>query len=152
MSNPRRVARQPLRQVASFAMIGAISTLAYVALYVTLRTAVAPLVANGIALVVTALGNTAANRRWTFDVRGSDGIAQDHAAGLTAFLVALAITSLSIGILQAVVPHAGRILELTVVIVANGLATVTRFLLLRTWFTSGRLVPRLARDAGRGAR
>ncbi len=47
--------------------------------------------------------------------------------------MALAITSASIGLLQALVPHPARLLEITVLVGANVLATVVRFLLLRAW-------------------
>src|SRR6201991_2682499 len=56
-------------QLVRFAMVGAISTLAYVVLYALLRGAVGPFAANLVALVVTAVANTAANRRLTFGVR-----------------------------------------------------------------------------------
>ena len=144
MPDSRPAVRQSIRQAASFAIIGAISTVAYLALYAALRTAIVPLIANALALVITAVGNTAANRRWTFDVRGTDGLAADHAAGLAAFLIALAITTVSIGLLQSLAPHTGRLLELSVLVAANGLATVSRFLLLRPWFSPGRILPRAA--------
>lgn len=56
-------------QIRSFAVIGAVSTLAYAALFTALRSFVPVAVANVVALGVTAIGNTAANRRLTFDVR-----------------------------------------------------------------------------------
>jgi putative flippase GtrA len=120
-------------QVASFAAIGVASTLAYAALYALLRGfATAPL-ANALALVVTAVGNTAANRRFTFGVRGREAIVRDQLAGLLALATALAVTTVAISILGVLVPAASRALELGVLIVASAVATVLRFVLLRSW-------------------
>ncbi len=122
--------------VARFAAIGLASTLAYAVLYVGLRSVLSASVANALALVVTAVGNTAANRRFTFGVRGRDGLARDHAAGLTALAVALAITTAMLAVLHVAAPGAGRAVELAFLVAANGLSTVVRFLLLRTWIGS----------------
>ena len=123
--------RGAVRQLSSFGAIGAISTLAYVALYSLLREAVPAAAANAVALVLTAVGNTAANRWLTFGVRGRGGLARDHAVGLMALAVALAITSVSLVLLGAVVPHHGRLVEVAVLVGANATATLVRFLLLR---------------------
>jgi putative flippase GtrA len=96
--------------------------------------------ANAAALLATAVGNTAANRRLTFGVRGRDGLGRHHVGGLVAFIVALAITSAAIGALQLLVPRPGRLLEVTVLVAANVLATVIRFLLLRSWIERGRSI------------
>ncbi|HSL32327.1 MAG TPA: GtrA family protein [Candidatus Limnocylindrales bacterium] len=126
------------RQLLSFAVIGTVSTVAYVALYSLLRVAAPATVANAGALVLTAVANTAANRRFTFDLRGPDGLARDHAGGLVAFVIALAITSSSIASLDAFAPDAGRFVEIGVLVAANVAATVVRFVLLRTWLLAPR--------------
>ena len=119
------------RQVLSFGAIGIASTLAYVVAYAGLRSVLNAALANGLALVVTAIGNTAANRRLTFNVRGSDRLARDHLAGLAAFGSALALTSGAIWLLGLVAPDASRAAELATLVSANTAATVVRFLLLR---------------------
>ena len=53
--------------------------------------------------------------------------------GVVALGAALAITTASIAALALVAPGAGRVLELVVLIAANGVATAARFLLLRAW-------------------
>jgi putative flippase GtrA len=124
--------RETVRQVASFGVIGVVSTAACVALYAVLREAATPAAAaNAIALIVTAVGNTGANRWLTFHVRGRASLARDQAVGLVALGVALAITSASLVILSALAPHHGRPAEVVVLIVANAAATLVRFLLLR---------------------
>ncbi len=121
-----------LRQIASFAAIGVLSTAAYVVLYAVLRGSTSAAVANAAALLATAIANTAANRRLTFDVHGRDGLARDHAAGLLAFAVALAITSASLAVLHVLAPHASRVVEVVVLLAANVAATLSRFVLLRS--------------------
>jgi len=120
-----------LRQAASFGAIGVVSTLAYVALYAALRNVTPAPVANAVALLVTAVGNTAANRRLTFEVRGSDGLGRHHAAGLLALGAALAITTASLAGLALVAPRHGRLTEIVVLVAANAVATLVRFLILR---------------------
>jgi len=123
--------REAIRQLASFGAIGGVSTAAYVALYALLREATPAAAANAIALVLTAVGNTAANRWLTFGVRGRGSLARDHAIGLMALGVALVITSASLVVLNAVAPHHGRLTEVAILVGANALATLVRFLLLR---------------------
>ena len=130
--NPFVSQRAAVRQVASFGVIGVASTLAYVALYAWLRGTAPAGIANALSLVITAVGNTAANRWLTFGIRGGEGLARHHAAGLMALGAALAITSASLAILGVVAPRHGRPTEIAVLVLANGAATVVRFLLLRS--------------------
>jgi putative flippase GtrA len=120
-----------VRKLARFGAIGVASTLAYVLLYAWLREAMTAGWANASALVITAVVNTAANRRLTFEVRGRDGLARDHAVGLLALMAALAITSASLAALDALSPGHGRSTEIVVLVAANVAATLVRFLLLR---------------------
>ena len=82
---------------------------------------------------MTAIGNTAANRRFTFGIAGTGNVTRHHLEGLTVFGIALAITSGSLGLLHVVAPVPHRGVELAVLVVANLLATVVRFVLLRGW-------------------
>ena len=121
-------------QIRRFAAIGIVSTLAWAGLYSLLRGAgLGSVAANGIALIVTAIGNTAANRRLTFGVTGRQGLARDHGAGLLAFGLAIGLTTASAAALDLLAPHAGRLVELAVLTVANVVATGGRFVLLRSW-------------------
>jgi putative flippase GtrA len=125
------------RQLLAFASIGVVCTAAYAVLYLALRTTTGPTTANALALVVTAIGNTAANRRLTFGRRGGSMV-RDQIAGLLALAIALAITTASVSLLGSLAPRAGRTVELAVLVVANALATVTRFVLLRSWIAADR--------------
>ena len=134
----RLVASKLGRELVVFATVGVVSTAAYGVLYLALRSVTGPTAANALALVLTAVGNTSANRRLTFGVRTGGSMLRDQIGGLIALAVALAITTLSVNLLGVVVPHAGRLVELAVLVVANALATVARFVLLRSWITADR--------------
>ncbi|NUU26193.1 MAG: bifunctional glycosyltransferase family 2/GtrA family protein [Streptomycetaceae bacterium] len=141
MSPRTRNAKLPTgmkHQLPRFAAVGVLSTLAFVLLYALLRTAMPALLANALALAVTAVGNTAANRRFTFGVRGRSDALRHQAQGGIAFVLGLVVTSLALGGLHLFAPGASRGLELTVLVLANALATLVRFLMLRVWvFRSG---------------
>ncbi len=126
-SSPPRLPGQLLR----FAVIGGVSTAAYLGLYLLLRPLGAQ-TANLIALLATAVANTAANRRFTFATRGSGGWWQHQAGGLVVFFLGLGLTSGSLALLHATTTPS-RLLEVVALVVANGAATVLRFVLLRTW-------------------
>jgi putative flippase GtrA len=121
-----------LRQLVRFAAVGVVSTLAYLVLYTLLRNGLGAQGANFVALGVTAVGNTAANRRFTFGVRGKEGAARHQFEGLIVFGLGLALTSGSLAALHALTAP-GRGVELAVLVLANLAATVLRFLLLRGW-------------------
>jgi putative flippase GtrA len=89
-------------------------------------------VSNVIALTVTAVANTAANRRLTFGIRGRERLLTDHASGLGAFAAALVLTNGAILAMSALAPAAPSALDILVLSAANAVATVIRFLELRT--------------------
>jgi len=122
-------------QIARFTVIGVASTIAYVVLFLLLRTVMTAQAANLVSLGVTAVANTAANRRLTFGISGRSNAARHQVKGLIAFGLGLGLTS---GALAALGPaHPGRIAEVSVLIAANLVATVIRFLLYRHWVFGG---------------
>ncbi len=121
------------RQLVRFGLIGVASTLAYVVLYLLAREVLPAQWANGLALLVTAVANTAANRRLTFGVRGTAGRLRHQGQGLVVFGLGLAVTSGSLLLLHRADPNAARGLELGVLVTANVVATLLRFCLFRTW-------------------
>jgi putative flippase GtrA len=124
-------------QLPRFGAIGVASTVAYIIFYLALRSFLSPLAANLVSLLVTAVGNTAANRRVTFGIRGSTGIAVHQARGLIAFVTGLALTTGALLALQAGDPHAGNAAQVGVLVLANLLATMSRFVLYRGWVFAG---------------
>jgi len=120
-------------QLVRFAVIGVLSTLAYIALFVLLRGPLPAQGANLAALLLTAIANTSANRRLTFGIRGRGGAARQQFQGLVVFALGLALTSGTLALLHAVDPHARQFLELVLLVAANALATLLRFVLFRAW-------------------
>jgi glycosyltransferase involved in cell wall biosynthesis len=121
------------RQVVRFGAVGALSTAAYAVLYLVFSAVMTGLVANFLALLFTAIANTAANRRFTFGVRGRSRAFTHQFQGLIVFGIAWVITSGSLLELHALNPNANSTVELIVLTFANLLATVLRFILFRVW-------------------
>jgi putative flippase GtrA len=136
-----RIGRHPLAvptpgalgQLAAFAVIGALSTLAYVLLFVVLHGLGSAQMANLGALLTTAVANTAANRRLTFGVRGRTGAGRAQAQGLLLFTVGLGLTSGSLGLLHTLAARPSRLVEVAVLLAASIAATLVRFALFRAW-------------------
>jgi putative flippase GtrA len=116
-----------------FAIVGLASTAAFALGFLLLRGPLGAQAANFAVLLLTAVANTAANRRLTFGFRGPDGALRHHGQGLLVFAVGWALTAGALGILAGAAPTAPRAAELTVLVVANLAATLVRFVLLRRW-------------------
>jgi putative flippase GtrA len=130
---PGSISRALPRQLTRFVTIGVASTLAYVLLYVLLRTVLPSQAANAVTLLATAVANTAANRRITFGIRGRSNAARHQFRGLIAFGAGLALTSGALATLHAISASPGRLAEVAVLVAANLVATVLRFVLYRSW-------------------
>jgi len=137
LADLRGVARLALAtRVVRFALIGVISTIAYALLFLALRPELGAPWANAVALALTAIANTHANRHITFGVRGSRGLLTQHAGGALAFLFALCLTDGALALLSSLDPHPAHWLEVTVLVAASVLATIVRYLALRSWVFS----------------
>ncbi|MCA4135118.1 bifunctional glycosyltransferase family 2/GtrA family protein [Arthrobacter sp. M4] len=140
-------------QVVRFGVVGAVSTLAFAVLYLLLQGPMGAQQANFAALLLTAIGNTAANRRFTFGIRGPQRLWTQQFQGLVVFTLAWSLTAASLGILHAVTADVSPSLELLTLTIANVVATLMRFALLRVWVfrvdkASARPVPKLATMSG----
>lgn len=143
------VPRGMIGQLLRFAAIGLVSTLAYILLYALLRDPLGAFGANILALVVTAVANTAANRRITFGVRGRTGAGVHQFQGLVVFGLGLAFTTAALAILHTIHPTPTQFVEMVVLVAANALATVLRFVAFRAWiFRGARTNPRVDREPG----
>jgi len=120
-------------QIARFAVIGVGSTIAYLGLYLLLRGTMPAQAANLISLLLTAVANTAANRRLTFGISGRPNAARHQFKGLLTFGIGLALTAGALAVLDAGSPRHGRGTEIVVLFGANLVAAVLRFALYRTW-------------------
>jgi putative flippase GtrA len=124
-------------QLARFFVVGVASTVAYVLLYLLLRGSLPAQAANAISLLLTAVANTAVNRRVTFGIRGRMHAARHQVRGLIAFGIGLAVTSGALVALHAVSARPSRAAEVAVLVAANLAATVIRFMLYRGWVFRG---------------
>lgn len=125
--------RQPLaddfgRQTVTFGVIGLVSTLISLGIFLALRDEIGAVWANVVGVTATALGNNWANRRWTFR-RRSD---QDRTWRLASTLVVFALTLLGTSLALAAVAG-NRSAELLVLGLTWAAAAVLRFVFLRRW-------------------
>ena len=135
----RLQAQSPLLR---FIGIGVLSTLLYAILFLALSGVTGATLASGLALAATALGNTAANRRWTFGLRGREQRWRQHAAGAVVFALALAVTDGALALLHTLDAASARGVQLAVLVAASLTATVTRYVALSSWvFATDRARP-----------
>jgi putative flippase GtrA len=125
-----------VRQLIGFATVGVASTLAYLALFLLLRSPLGSQGASALALLITAVANTALNRRFTFGVKGRESVARHQFQGLVVFGLALGLTSGTLFVAHAVNSTPPVAVEVALLVVANGVATLLRFVLLRRVFHS----------------
>jgi putative flippase GtrA len=121
-------------QLVRFGIVGVASTVAYALLYLVLHPAIGAQAANLTALLLTAIANTAANRAFTFGIRGRTNAARHQMHGMLVFAFGLALTSGSLFLLHRFVPGADKVVELSVLVTANLVATLARFVALRRVF------------------
>ena len=124
--------------IARFAAVGLTSTIAYALLFLAFRAGgTGAGLANALGLAITAVANTAANRRLTFGFIGRHGLLRQHAAGATVYAITLGLTAGALGVLHATAPAASPAVELAVLVAASLAATATRYVALKTWVFSG---------------
>jgi putative flippase GtrA len=125
-------ARPPLaddfgRQIVVFGKIGVVSTIVSLALFLWLRDSTGAVLANLIAVSATALGNTWANRRFTFGYRGTRERGRHYLGGVVISLAGLGLSSI------ALANVAGSLAQVLVLLLTWTVATLARFALLRNW-------------------
>jgi putative flippase GtrA len=125
------------QRLARFVAVGAASTVAYILLYLLLRRGLAAQPANAISMLITAIGNTAVNRRVTFGISGRRHAVRHQLRGLIAFAAGLALTSGALAMLHWMTARPSRTAELAVLLVASLIATLARFGLYRSWVFRG---------------
>ncbi len=125
-------AREPLaddfgRQIIVFVKIGVVSTLISLALFLMLRDSTGAVWANLIAVGATAVGNTWANRRYTFGYRDARERGRHYMGGVAISLAGLGLTSLALANVS------GELAQVLVLLTTWSLTTLARFGLLRHW-------------------
>ena len=113
-------------QLLHLAGVGAISTVTFAVLFALLYRQVGALGADVLALVLCALGNLAANRRFTFTDRGPAGRRDYYVRGLTLSLLPLVATLAALAATSAA-GVAGLGADLAAITVANLVASIVRF-------------------------
>ena len=126
----RLAASAPL---ARFLGIGVVSTLAFALLFLLLHGPLGAAGANAAALAITAVANTAANRRLTSGLRGREDVVRHHLRGTAVFVLTLALSNGALGVLHGIDATPRRRVELAVLVLGGALATVTRYVALKTW-------------------
>lgn len=122
------------QQLIRFAVVGALSTLLHLALFAGLvREGVPTQAANGVALVVATLANTAVNRVWTFGIAGRNRLVTHHGQALLIFAITWTFTTVALAVLGHVNPYASTETATVVVLVANVVSTAARFVAMRRW-------------------
>ncbi len=124
--------RDGAMRFGSFALVGVISTGAFVALYALGRTLMGPIAANFTALSLTMLFNFAANRKYTFAATHGP-IHVQAVQYLAVYVLGLGASSAVLQASLSLVSEPGRMLETGIATGAGGVATVIRFLLLSAW-------------------
>jgi Glycosyl transferase family 2 len=119
-------------QLLRFAGVGAISTLAYLLLFVAWRPLLGPFNANVVSLAICTTCNTAVHKELAHNLHGPalTGRFATLAAGL--FLINFTLTATALTVFHLRV--AGSLpLMLGVLVAANAVAAVLRFAVLRAW-------------------
>lgn len=143
IASPQQVQRSLIWQLVLFAIVGVVSTAIYTTIYLSLRNYMPALASNTVALTFTAIVNTAANRRFTFGIRGPGNRLRQQLEAGVAYLIALTISTGVLVFQQEFFPQEAQWLEVAAVFSGGVIATVFRFLLLREWvFNPKRLIPR----------
>lgn len=138
-SNLRRPSHLPARvtlsqQLVCFAVVGALSTVLHLALFAAMvRGGIGTQPANGTALAVATVANTALNRLWTFGVSGRERLATHHGQALLIFAITWLATTGALALLGRSDPDASTLTAAMVVLLANMLSTGARFVAMRRW-------------------
>lgn len=134
---PRRSRVESLSKILTFTVTGLLSTALFAAMYLVLRHVWVPALADLVALAVTSVANTEANRKWTF-ARASEGhppgsrIRQHYRAGILFFLY-YASTAGAVSLLRLIFPGANRIAELAAILGVAIVLTTFRYIALDRW-------------------
>ncbi|MGM1062907.1 glycosyltransferase [Saccharothrix sp. Mg75] len=129
-----------MRNLLSFCLVGSVATLMTLGLFTAFRTWWPPLVANLVAVTVSTLFNTEANRRFTFDSR-SGPLVRVHVQALVVFGLYCGFTSGALLVLHSAVESPSRWLELAVLVGSSAVGTLGRFVLLSSWVFRARPEP-----------
>jgi putative flippase GtrA len=121
------------RQLVRFGVVGLLSTVAYLILFLLLRDPLGAQAANALTLLGTTIANTAINRRFTFEVVGPQRRTHHQLQGLIVFGLALGLTSGTLALAHSLHSTPPSALEPALIVAASAATTLLRFLLMRRW-------------------
>ncbi|KRE57165.1 GtrA family protein [Phycicoccus sp. Soil748] len=117
-----------------FACVGIGSTVLHLGLFAGLLQALPySQAANLGALLLATVANTAANRRWTFGVTGTEGVARQHLQSLGLFALTWALSAAALWLLHSTTTQPPALMQTIVVGGSMVGSTVVRFLAMRFW-------------------
>jgi putative flippase GtrA len=123
-------------QLFSFAGVGVLSTLSYLLLFAVCRPVLGPLGSNALALALCTLVNTSIHRALADRVRGPAhqlaGQPRFLAAAAGLFAISMAMTTTAL-LVAGLVSATSMTSQLVAVTIANGVAALVRFTVLRAW-------------------
>ena len=119
-------------QLMRFAGVGVVSTLGYLFLFIAWRPLFGAFGANAIAMAIATLFNTAVHRELSRTADGQARRGRLFAVASGLFLVSLGLTTLGLVVAQWIAPGA-LLAQLVALTVANLIAAVFRFAVLRAW-------------------
>jgi putative flippase GtrA len=140
-----------LTQIVRFLGVGVASTIGYAVVFLLLRAHESAGVSNVVALGSTTVFNTAANRLWTFGIRGRLRAVTHQAQGMVVLAAGLVVTTLALSLSRDAGVH-GTAQELAVLTAANLLVTAGRFAVFRLWMFRAAQPPPPRYDALRDVR
>lgn len=133
----RFLRRHPaLRQLARFALIGALGTVLNAVIFLVLRQWWTALPANLVALVLSTAVGTEANRWFTFDAPHVAHRWRAHAQNVGMIVFYACYSSAVLMLVAAAVDDPSPLLESVAVAAASVLGGAARFLVLRYWVFS----------------
>ncbi len=131
-STPSAISQVAADQLLRFAGVGVISTLGYLFLFIAWRPVLGDFGSNALALAICTLFNTAVHRELARSMPGARH--QGRFAAVSAGLFAISLLLTSLGLMAAhALSGSSLLVALIAVTVANAVAAVLRFAILRAW-------------------
>ncbi len=127
-------------QLMRFAGVGVVSTLGYLFLFVAWRPVLGALWANAVAMAIATLFNTAVHREISRTTDGQARHGRFFVVATALYLCSLALTTFGLLVVQWVA-GAGLLAQLAAITVANAVAAVIRFAVLRAWIFPSHVRP-----------
>lgn len=116
------------RQLVSYGKVGLISTAVSLGLFLALRGTTGAVWANLIAVAATGLGNTWANRRYTFGYRDARARNRHYLSGFGIMAGAIVLSSVAVTLVT------DSVAQVIALLASWAVATIARFALLRRVF------------------